>query len=561
MASSPGYISTANKLLFAAPAFALAAAGFFNSAFLTKFYVDDLRMKPDIFALMFALVRSLDMLGMPVLGWLVDSSFFYAPPWLVGRRKPMLLLTVPFVASGLFLLYSPPSYLDPWELSAWYCVVASIYYFLPLVTTYNSLGAELSTEYDERTQIFGYVHVLACLGMVAAALAPGIISWATEVPHTFSFPLFALVIAVLEVLSVAALAFNVRVVDPVSKAGSRAASIGWLWEQTVHLPQDVLSTLTRRRYLATAQPQAEVAFPDKSASGAASVIGARDTTVNGTEQPMRRRIGLWSSCVFTCGVARRGNRAETPKPSRTTDTVEEESLYAEHAQSLYGRVMPDDWTVVRVPILHGTPENKRTQSRSDCCSCIARVRDTIAAARSAVVEVLCCVSCRCCCGMRKPPSSAVVAVRLSALRAAAQRVGYDATSLSLSPPFKDREDIWVVCLPAVSAAAVRAVTGAGAAGRTFCSVDECGVRGMVDAVCEIPHAHRSADSDRTSRIEGTSLEQALPLIPGVAWALASLPMRVYLALTATRVVASLCSMSFVAFYVQYVLQPQKYELW
>ena len=45
------------KALYAAPAFALSASGFFNATFQTKFYVDDLKMGPASFGMISAFVR------------------------------------------------------------------------------------------------------------------------------------------------------------------------------------------------------------------------------------------------------------------------------------------------------------------------------------------------------------------------------------------------------------------------------------------------------------------------------------------------------------------------
>ena len=46
-----------------------------------------------------------------------------------------------------------------------------------------------------QASVFGYVHVLASLGMIAGSLLPGYIASLHTLPHTVLFPLFALAIA------------------------------------------------------------------------------------------------------------------------------------------------------------------------------------------------------------------------------------------------------------------------------------------------------------------------------------------------------------------------------
>ena len=57
MSSQPQRLQWGYKVLYAVPALALSAAGFFNATFQTKFYVDDLKMGPAGFGMVSAVVR------------------------------------------------------------------------------------------------------------------------------------------------------------------------------------------------------------------------------------------------------------------------------------------------------------------------------------------------------------------------------------------------------------------------------------------------------------------------------------------------------------------------
>jgi len=204
------------KLVYAAPALALAAAGIFHTSWQTKYWVDDLGLGPRLFALSNAIVRSVDLFSYPVAGWLVDNTFVDGSPAFRGRRRPFLLICAPVVAASLFLLYAPPA-MGAGQLQLWYCLVAIVYNAVPLSLTYYALGTEVTSDYDEQSSIFGWVHVLACVGMVGGSLIPGFIASEHTTPHTTLFPIFALIIALLIAGTFVLLAMQTQTPDPRSR--------------------------------------------------------------------------------------------------------------------------------------------------------------------------------------------------------------------------------------------------------------------------------------------------------------------------------------------------------
>ena len=180
------------KLVYAGPAFALAAAAIFHVSWQTKYYVDDLGLGPRLFALSNAIVclrgerrarggrragpprapgpppalrpplcaqvRSVGLFGYPFFGWLSDNLYVdSSSPAARGRRRPLLLASAPLVALSLFLLYAAPA-LPPSALQAWFCVTAIIYNAVPLTLTYYALGTEVTSDYDEQVRGIAFHH-------------------------------------------------------------------------------------------------------------------------------------------------------------------------------------------------------------------------------------------------------------------------------------------------------------------------------------------------------------------------------------------------------------------
>src|SRR5579859_339262 len=103
----------------------------------------------------------------PYIGYRSDCGYY----WL-GRRHSFMLPAAIALGPCFFLLFSPPRGLGKtglfcWLLASWVAVrVTGAVYRIP----YLSLGAELSSDYDERTMIFA---VRALFGLVGALVAAG----------------------------------------------------------------------------------------------------------------------------------------------------------------------------------------------------------------------------------------------------------------------------------------------------------------------------------------------------------------------------------------------------
>ncbi len=122
-----------------------------------------LGVEPWLVGLALTLIRIYDAIIDPVVGWISDNLRTKH-----GRRRPFILIAGILSGLGLpFLFAVSPSWAEVTFLGAsvvfWYMAGSSLIY-IPIISTftvpYNSLGYELSPDYDERTSIMTYRSVM-----------------------------------------------------------------------------------------------------------------------------------------------------------------------------------------------------------------------------------------------------------------------------------------------------------------------------------------------------------------------------------------------------------------
>ncbi len=118
-----------------------------------------LGVEPWLVGLALTLIRIYDAIADPIVGWISDN--FRSKH---GRRRPFILMAGILSGLGLPLLFAvSPSWIEVNFLGLsiifWY-MIGSSFIFIPIISTftvpYNSLGNELSPDYDERTSIMTY---------------------------------------------------------------------------------------------------------------------------------------------------------------------------------------------------------------------------------------------------------------------------------------------------------------------------------------------------------------------------------------------------------------------
>src|SRR5262245_29312353 len=135
--------------------------------FLLFFYTNVIMLSPSLAGLALAVGRIWDGVNDPVVGYLSDGTTSR-----FGRRRPYLLVSTLPLGLSFFLLWSPPQGMGH---VGNFVFLASTYilmdtFFTLYATPYLALGAELSRDYHERTQIVTTRAVFHGLGAMLAVL-------------------------------------------------------------------------------------------------------------------------------------------------------------------------------------------------------------------------------------------------------------------------------------------------------------------------------------------------------------------------------------------------------
>lgn len=158
-----------------------------------------LHMAPSMISLALLWNRLIDAVADPFFGWASDNT---RSRW--GRRRPYIL--VGSILSGLGLMAFFGFLGDGWSQQAtyWYLLIGSSL-LLILVSCFNmpyqSLGAEMSPDYQERTTVFAYRGALQKIAEIGNFAAPAFITMAYFGGNTLhGIRIYAIIIGVLTIL-------------------------------------------------------------------------------------------------------------------------------------------------------------------------------------------------------------------------------------------------------------------------------------------------------------------------------------------------------------------------
>lgn len=147
----------------------LAALGLPLTVFLPPFYAQMPGLNTGIVGLIIFGARLFDVISDPLIGTLSDrtASRF-------GRRRPYIGLGTPLLMLAAWFLFVPggavgPIYLLGWSLLAY---LGWTLIYLP----YTTMGAEISSDYDERSRITAWREGFFVLGTMVAIMLPAAVS-------------------------------------------------------------------------------------------------------------------------------------------------------------------------------------------------------------------------------------------------------------------------------------------------------------------------------------------------------------------------------------------------
>lgn len=132
--------------------------------FVPAFYADDLGVPLAAVGVALAASRLLDVVTDPLIGIASDRLAF---GW--GRRKPWIVLGTPLFAVALWQLFVPGATASAGSLLAWSALLYLGFTMIDL--PHKAWGAELSSDYDERSRITSWREGLSTGGQVALLAA------------------------------------------------------------------------------------------------------------------------------------------------------------------------------------------------------------------------------------------------------------------------------------------------------------------------------------------------------------------------------------------------------
>ena len=135
------------------------------SLYVMKFSTDVLLIAPAVMGVIFSVSRVWDAAADPIVGYLSDRT---KHP--MGRRRIWMLASVVPTCATFVMLFSPPQSLGMFGLTMWMAIgVVGFYSAITLFAVpHLSLGAELTTNYHERSRLFGLRHAAFTLGSILA---------------------------------------------------------------------------------------------------------------------------------------------------------------------------------------------------------------------------------------------------------------------------------------------------------------------------------------------------------------------------------------------------------
>lgn len=151
------------------PNIPLAALGLPIVVHLPQFYASrEIGLSLAVTGLVFSLCRIADVFIDPVMGYISDRL---KTRW--GRRRPLLVLGTPILILGIWMTFVPGGPVSVAYLSFWLFLM----YFGWSMTTipHLSWGSELSTDYHERSRIYGWAQAAVIVGFVGVLVLPAIL--------------------------------------------------------------------------------------------------------------------------------------------------------------------------------------------------------------------------------------------------------------------------------------------------------------------------------------------------------------------------------------------------
>jgi len=136
------------------------------AVFVPQFYAGDMGVSLTLLATLTIVVRIFDVVTDPLMGYISDHTRTR-----FGRRRPWILAATPIMMLSIYMLFMPPESAGAVHFFIWYLLLSIA--ITMMIIPYYAWGAELSTDYNERSRITGARAMAGVTGSLTAQLVPG----------------------------------------------------------------------------------------------------------------------------------------------------------------------------------------------------------------------------------------------------------------------------------------------------------------------------------------------------------------------------------------------------
>ncbi|MFY9974253.1 MAG: MFS transporter, partial [Chromatiaceae bacterium] len=157
--SKPNRLPGPTLVLYALPSLVTSVAALPMALFVPSYYADELGLPLAAVGAAIAASRLLDVVTDPLIGGFSDRI---ATRW--GRRKPWMLLGTPLFLVSVWHVFVPGEGVGVGHLLAWSALLYLGFTMIDL--PHKAWGAELSTDYDERSRVTSVREALSTAGQV-----------------------------------------------------------------------------------------------------------------------------------------------------------------------------------------------------------------------------------------------------------------------------------------------------------------------------------------------------------------------------------------------------------
>ena len=131
--------------------------------FIPKFYTGEMGVSLALAANIILVVRIFDVFTDPIVGYINDRTNTR-----FGKRRPWIVTATPLLMISIYMLFIPPEGAGAFHLFSWMFLLSIA--TTMLIIPYYAWGAELSSDYNERSRITGWRSISGVVGSLSAQL-------------------------------------------------------------------------------------------------------------------------------------------------------------------------------------------------------------------------------------------------------------------------------------------------------------------------------------------------------------------------------------------------------